>query len=75
MFNQEDAFVKGFTENFKPFKKLTKNDLEFGYKVEFAGVKEKFGDLSVSPIIRGMEKSWFDNLKDGFTGMFKQSEE
>jgi len=32
---QEDTFVKGITENYKPFKKFTKEDLEFGYKIKF----------------------------------------
>ena len=33
--SQEDTFVKGITENYKPFKKFTKDDLEFGYKIKF----------------------------------------
>ena len=75
VFNQEDSFVKGITENFKPFKKFTKEDLQFGYKVEFTGVVEKFGDLPITPLVKGMEKSWFDKVKDGFGNLFNNKEE
>ncbi len=70
VYNQEDEFVKGVTENFKPFKGMTKDELEFGFKVEFEGVEEKMGDMPVTKLVRGMEKGWFDNLKDGFTNLF-----
>lgn len=63
VFNQEDSFVKGITENFKPFKKFTKEQLQFGFKVEFEGVKEKMGDLPITPLVKGMEKGWIDNVK------------
>ena len=71
-FNQEDSFVKGIIENFKPFKKFTKEQLQFGFKVEFPGVQEKFGDVAVTPLVKGMEKGWLDNVKDGIGGLFAQ---
>jgi hypothetical protein len=74
VFNQEDSFVKGITENFKPFRKLTKKDLEFGFKVEFEGVEEKFGEQKITPLVKGMEKGWFDNIKEGFAGIFNKKE-
>lgn len=74
VFNQEDSFVKGIVENFKPFKKFTKDQLQFGFKVEFPGVVEKFGDLPVTPLVKGMEKGWFDNVKDGLGGLFSKKD-
>ncbi len=74
VFNQEDSFVKGITENFKPFKSFTKEQLQFGFKVEFPGVEEKMGSLPITPLVKGMEKNWIDNIKDGFSSMFKSSE-
>jgi Family of unknown function (DUF6523) len=37
IFSQDDAFAKNIIENYKPFNKFKKDDLVFGYKVEFEG--------------------------------------
>jgi hypothetical protein len=74
IFNQEDDLVKGITENLKPFKKFTKKDLEFGYKVEFPGVEEKMGEQKVQLLVKGMEKTWFENLKEGFDNFISGGE-
>lgn len=71
LFTQEDAFVKNIVENFKPFKRFTKDDLEFGYKIEFTGLEEKMGEQKIMKIERGMEKNWTDKIKDSFSGVFK----
>jgi hypothetical protein len=70
LFAQEDAFVKNIVENFKPFKRFTKDDLEFGYKVEFKGLEEKMGEQKIMKIERGMEKTWVDNAKENLGGVF-----
>lgn len=70
VFSQEDALVKTIKENFKPFKNYTKEQLEFGYKVDFKGVEEKMGEQKPTVLTKGMEKGWFDNLKEGFSGIF-----
>lgn len=70
IFTQEDTFVKGLIENYKPFKKFTKDDLEFGYKIDFEGLEEKMGEQKIMPIVKGMEKGWTDNVKDAFGGLF-----
>lgn len=70
LFAQEDAFVKNIVENFKPFKKFTKDDLEFGYKIEFKGLEEKMGEQKIMKIERGMEKTWVDNAKESLGGVF-----
>eukprot|EP01035_Chromulina_nebulosa_P018180 gene18180-23838_t len=73
IFSQEDSFVKSIVENYKPFRKCTKAELEFGYKVDFPGVTEKFGELKVTLLSKDMEKGFFDKAKDAFTGFFKQN--
>jgi hypothetical protein len=70
IFAQEDAFVQGVIENYKPFKRFKKEDLTFGYKVKFEGLEAKVGEQKVTEIVKGMEKGWLDNIKDGFSGMF-----
>lgn len=70
IFNQEDTFVTGLIENYKPFKKFTKEDLEFGYKIDFPGLEEKMGEQKVMVIERGMEIGWQDKVKDVFGGLF-----
>jgi hypothetical protein len=70
LFTQEDAFVKNIVENFKPFKKFTKDDLEFGYKIEFAGLEEKMGEQKIMKIEKGMEKTWVDKAKENFGNLF-----
>jgi len=36
IFNQESVFVKGITENYRPFKNLKDEDFEFGFKIRYA---------------------------------------
>jgi len=71
IFSQEDTFVQGLIANYKPFKNYTKDQLQFGYKVEFEGLEEKVGEQKVRPLEKGMEKNWIDNVKEGFGNMFK----
>lgn len=74
VFTQEDQFAQGIIDNYKPFKKFTKDDLEFGYKVEYEGLEAKVGEQKIMAITRGMEKGWGDeiseNLKETFGGLF-----
>lgn len=70
IFAQEDQFVAGLIDNYKPFKKFTKDDLEFGYKVEFEGLEEKMGEMKITVIEKGMEKNWGDNVRDAIGGIF-----
>ncbi|KAJ1432780.1 hypothetical protein B484DRAFT_447600 [Ochromonadaceae sp. CCMP2298] len=67
IFAQEEVFTKTLIENYKPFKRFTAKDLEFGYKVAFDGVEEKKGEQKVTVLNKGMEKSWFDNMKDNLS--------
>ena len=75
IFTQEDAFIKGLIENYKPFKKFTKDDLQFGYKVDFEGVEEKKGEQKILVLEKGMEKGWLDNVKESIGSFFKNSED
>ena len=70
VFSQEDAFVNGLIENYKPFKKFTKNDLQFGFKVDYEGLEEKMGEQKIEALEPGMEKNWGDNIREGLSGMF-----
>ncbi len=70
IFSQEEQFVNGLIENYKPFKKFTKDDLQFGFKVEYEGLEEKMGEQSIQPLEKGMEKNWADNIREGFGNMF-----
>lgn len=70
IFSQEDTFVTGLIENYKPFRKFTKEDLQFGYKIDFPGLEEKMGEQKVIPLEKGMEKGWIDNVKEGFGNIF-----
>ena len=54
-------------ENYKPFRKYTKKDLQFGYKIEFPGLEEKMGEQKITAINPEMEKSWLDTAKEGFS--------
>lgn len=75
IFSQEDTFVKGLLENFKPFKKFKPEDLEFGYKIDFEGLEAKMGEQKVQPINKDMMKSWTDNLGEKFSGLFGGNKE
>jgi hypothetical protein len=70
IFNQGDGFTNNLIENYKPFKKFTKDDLEFGYKITFPGLEEKVGELKIKKLERGMEKTWVDKAKDSLGGLF-----
>jgi hypothetical protein len=70
VFSQEDAFVNGLIENYKPFRKFTKNDLQFGFKVDYEGLEEKMGEQKIEALEPGMEKNWGDNIREGLGGLF-----
>jgi len=70
IFSQEDTFVKGLLENFKPFKKFKPEDLEFGYKIDFEGLEAKMGEQKVQPITKDMMKSLTDNLGEKLGDLF-----
>lgn len=67
IFSQEDSFAMNIIENYKPFRKYTKNDLQFGYKIDFPGLEEKMGEQKITGITQGMEKGWLDIAKEGFS--------
>jgi hypothetical protein len=67
IFSQEDSFAMNIIENYKPFRKYTKSDLQFGYKIDFPGLEEKMGEQKITAITQGMEKNWFDTAKEGFS--------
>ena len=50
VFSQEDAFVNGLIENYKPFRKFTKSDLQFGFKVDYEGLEEKMESRRLKPL-------------------------
>jgi len=70
IFSQEEQFVSNLIANYKPFKKFTKDDLVFGYKVKYEGLEEKLGEQKILLIEESMKKGWVDNLKDGFSNLF-----
>ena len=37
---------------------------------EMVGLEEKLGEQRITPIVRGMEKNWIDNAKEGLAGLF-----
>ena len=67
IFSQEDSFAMNIIENYKPFRKYTKADLQFGYKIDFPGLEEKMGEQKITPITSDMNKSWLDTAKEGFS--------
>eukprot|EP00596_Hydrurales_sp_CCMP1899_P006202 CAMPEP_0119041686 /NCGR_PEP_ID=MMETSP1177-20130426/12970_1 /TAXON_ID=2985 /ORGANISM="Ochromonas sp, Strain CCMP1899" /LENGTH=221 /DNA_ID=CAMNT_0007007921 /DNA_START=73 /DNA_END=738 /DNA_ORIENTATION=+ len=67
IFTQEDSFAGNIIDNYKPFRKYTKDDLQFGYKIAFEGLEEKMGEQKITPITKGMEKGWLDVAKEGFS--------
>ena len=69
IFSQEDQFVQGLIENYKPFKKFTKNDLEFGYKVAYEGLEEKMGEQKIKALKKGDENNWVDEIRNSFGGI------
>lgn len=70
VFAQGDAFATNIIENYKPFRKFAKEDLQFGYKVKYPGLEEKVGEQKITPIIEGMEKNFADNIREGFANLF-----
>ena len=70
VFGNDNAFAKNIIENYKPFKRYGPGDLEFGYKVKFPGLEEKFGEMKTMVVDESMQKNWLDNAKDGFSGLF-----
>ena len=67
---QGDAFAKNIIENYKPFKKFTPADLQFGYKVKYPGLEEKLGEQKITVLTPGMEKNFADNIREGFANLF-----
>jgi hypothetical protein len=70
IFAQGDAFATNIIENYKPFRKFSKEDLQFGYKVKFPGLEEKVGEQKITPIVEGMDKNFADNIREGFANLF-----
>ena len=70
VFGNDNAFAKNIIENYKPFKRYGPGDLEFGYKVKFPGLEEKFGEMKTMVIDESMQKNWLDNAKEGLGGLF-----
>ncbi len=70
IFSQEEALVKAIQENVRIYRKLPKEQIIFGYKIEFEGLEEKMGKQNITILTKGMEKSWLDNVKDGVTNVF-----
>ena len=70
VFSQEEAFVNGLIENYEPFRKFTKSDLQFGFKVDYEGLEEKMGEQKIEALEPGMEKNWGDNIREGLGGLF-----
>jgi hypothetical protein len=70
IFAQEDSFAQNIIENFKPFRRFKKEDLEFGFKIDFEGLEAKMGEQKIQVLKKGMEKTWIDNAKEGFSNIF-----
>lgn len=70
VYGNDNAFAKNIIENYKPFKRYTTTDLEFGYKIKFPGLEEKFGEMATMVINESMQKNWLDNAKEGLGGLF-----
>lgn len=70
VFQQGDQFKQNIIENYSPFKKCRKEDLQFGYTVKFDSLTEKKGDIPITILEEGMEKGWLDNAKEQFGGLF-----
>jgi len=67
----KDQLVQGLIENYKPFSKLKPEDIIFGFKIKYDGWEEKVADgTKVTEITPGMERSWQDDIKDAFSGLF-----
>jgi hypothetical protein len=46
------SFAGNIIDNYKPFRKYTKDDLQFGYKIAFEGLEEKMGEQKITPITK-----------------------
>jgi hypothetical protein len=67
-----DNLAQGLIENYKPFRKLGKDDIIFGIKVKYEGWEEKLKDAQkVTELTPGMERSWKDYIKDNFYSLFR----
>ena len=67
-----DNLAQSLIENYKPFRKLGKDDIIFGFKVKYAGWEEKVKDAQkVTELTPGMERSWQDDIKDNFYSLFR----
>lgn len=72
VFTQVDETIKAVRSNVKTMGKIPDSDLAFGYKVDFPGVKEKYGEQKVTMLTPDMatQKGWFDTLKDSVSNVF-----
>ena len=70
VFGNNGAFAQNIIENYKPFKRYTPKELQFGYKVKFPGLDEKLGEMGTMEIDESMQKNWLDNAKEGLGGLF-----
>jgi len=70
MVMNRDQMARGLIDNYKPFSKLTPDQLIFGFKVKYKGYEEKMGEQKVTELVDGMDKGWIDNLTDGFKNIF-----
>ena len=67
VFSQEEALRKNL-----PFKKFSKEKLQFGYSIEYIGLVEKKGEQKVTALERGSEKGWFENIRDSIQGSISE---
>jgi hypothetical protein len=67
-----DNLAQGLIDNYKPFSKLGKDDIIFGFKIKYEGWEEKMGEQKVTEITPGMERSWQDDLKDTWSSLLGQ---
>ena len=80
LYSQGDMFTKSVAANYHllqgGYRKVgDKNELDFGYIVDCLGLEEKKGPQSITVLEAGMEKSWFDKIKESVVNVFKSEEE
>lgn len=71
LFTANDEFAESVIKNMQVFRKFSKEDLQFGYEIDFPGVEEKYGSF-VTTVTKDMKKSWFDNIKESITMLFQE---